>query len=412
VTGLVVIGASYAGIEAALRAREAGYAEPVRVVTDEAWLPYQRPPLSKDFLLDVVSEQNLILRDGAFFESKRIDLVLDQRVTAIDRQARRVELAGGSWLNFDKLVIAPGSHARRLSVAGAELDGVCTLRSVADALDLKARLGEASELVIIGGGFIGLEVASSAARLGKKVTVVEAAPRLLERAISPVVSKFLLDAHRGAGVDVRLGETVASMIGNAGRIAGVSLRSNARLRADLVLVGVGAIAADELADAAGLRCSNGIVVDEHGRTEAGDIYAAGDCTNHFNRFAGSWTRLESVQNAQDQGRVAGLAIAGHREPYDSVPRFWSDQYDIKLQITGLSVRHDRIAIRDSVEEGTFSVFHYKGGKLIAVDGVNRPGDQMTARRLIAMGMSPSPEQAEDPSFDLKSLLRAAQRADA
>jgi 3-phenylpropionate/trans-cinnamate dioxygenase ferredoxin reductase subunit len=412
VSGLVVIGASYAGIEAALSAREAGYAEPVTVVADEAWLPYQRPPLSKDFLLDLVSEQNLILRDGAFFESGWIDLVLGQRVIAIDRQARRVELAGGSRLSFDKLVIATGSHARRLSVAGAELDGVCTLRSVADAIDLKARLRDASEIVIIGGGFIGLEVASSAARLGKKVTVIEAAPRLLERAISAVVSKFLLDAHRAAGVDVRLGETVASMIGNAGRIAGVSLTGSARLRADLVLVGVGGIAADELADAAGLRCSNGIVVDEHGRAEAGDIYAVGDCTNHFNRFAGSWIRLESVQNAQDQGRAAGLAIAGHREPYDSVPRFWSDQYDIKLQITGLSARHDHIAIRGSVEEGRFSVFHYKGGKLIAVDGVNRPGDQMAARRLIAMGVSPSPEQAEDPSFDLKSLLRAAQRTDA
>jgi 3-phenylpropionate/trans-cinnamate dioxygenase ferredoxin reductase component len=260
VSGLVVIGASYAGIEAALSAREAGYAEPVTVVADEAWLPYQRPPLSKDFLLDLVSEQNLILRDGAFFESRRIDLVLGQRVIAIDRQARRVELAGGSRLSFDKLVIATGSHARRLSVDGAELDGVCTLRSVADAIDLKARLRDASEIVVIGGGFIGLEVASSAARLGKKVTVIEAAPRLLERAISAVVSNFLLDAHQAAGVDVRLGETVASMIGNDGRIAGVSLTGSARLRADLVLVGVGGIAADELADAAGLRCSNGIVV--------------------------------------------------------------------------------------------------------------------------------------------------------
>ena len=265
-SGLVVIGASYAGIEAALSAREAGYAEPVTVVADEAWLPYQRPPLSKDFLLDLVSEQNLILRDGAFFESRRIDLVLGQRVIAIDRQARRVELAGGSRLSFDKLVIATGSHARRLSVAGAELDGVCTLRSVADAIDLKARLRDASEIVVIGGGFIGLEVASSAARLGKKVTVIEAAPRLLERAISAVVSNFLLDAHQAAGVDVRLGETVASMIGNDGRIAGVSLTGSARLRADLVLVGVGGIGASELS-------ASGVVYGLHDRADLADVYA-------------------------------------------------------------------------------------------------------------------------------------------
>jgi 3-phenylpropionate/trans-cinnamate dioxygenase ferredoxin reductase component len=412
VSGLVVIGASYAGIEAALRARDAGYAEPVTVIGDEQWLPYERPPLSKDFLLDIKGEQDLILRAAAFFANRRIDLVLGHHAIEIDRQARRVVLASGVRLDFDKLVIATGSHARRIPVPGAELDGICYLRSVADAIDLKARLAQAHEIVVIGGGFIGLEVASSAAKLGKKVTVIETAPRLLERAISPIVSRFLLDAHIQAGVDVRLGETVVHMAGNAGRIAGVNLGSGIRLHADLVVVGIGGVANDDLARIAGLNCSNGIVVDEHGRTEISGIYAAGDCANHYNRFAEGWIRLESVQNAQDQAKAAGLAIAGRHEPYQSVPRFWSDQYDIKLQIVGVSARCDRMVLRGTVEAAGFSVFHFRQGKLIAVDSVNRPGDQMAARRLINMGVSPSTEQAADPSFDLRSLMRTAAISDA
>jgi 3-phenylpropionate/trans-cinnamate dioxygenase ferredoxin reductase subunit len=406
VSGLVIIGASYAGVQAALSARDAGYAEPVTVVADEKSLPYQRPPLSKDFLLDETSEQNLVLRDGAFFSSRRIDLLLDQRVVGIDRTARQVALADGARLHFDKLVIATGSRARRISVSGAELDGVCYLRSVADAIDLKARLRQASEIVIVGGGFIGLEVASSAARLGKKVTVIEAASRLLARGVSPVVSRFLLEAHAQAGVEVRLGDAVAAMTGDAGRIAGVDLGSGVRLRADLVVVGIGGIANDELASAVGLKCSNGIVVDDHGRTEAFGVYAAGDCANHYNPFAEDWIRLESVQHAQDQGKAAGLAIADSHQPYHSVPRFWSDQYDLKLQIVGHSGRCDHMVTRGSVEEGRFSVFHYRQERLVAVDSINRPGDQMGARRLIAAGISPTPEQAGDSTFDIKSLLKA------
>jgi 3-phenylpropionate/trans-cinnamate dioxygenase ferredoxin reductase subunit len=407
VSGLVIIGGSYAGVQAAVSAREAGYAERVTIVADEDWLPYERPPLSKDFLLDLNSELNLIPRGEAFFENERIDLIRGRRATEIDRHGRRVKLAGDSQLHFDKLVIATGSRARRTSVPGSELDGVCYLRSIADAIDLKERLPQASEIVVMGGGFIGLEVASSVAKLGKKVTVVETASRLLERAISPIVSSFLLEMHARAGVDVRLGETVASMVGNAGRISAINLGSGTRLRADLVVVGIGGIANDELASAAGLTCSNGIVVDPHGRTKASDLYAAGDCANHYNQLAEGWIRLESVQNAQDQAKTDGLAIAGQHAPYESVPRFWSDQYEIKLQIVGLSARHDHRAIRGSLDDGKFSVFHFRHSKLIAVDSIDRPADQMVARRLIAMGVSPSPEEAEDLSFDLKSLMKSA-----
>jgi 3-phenylpropionate/trans-cinnamate dioxygenase ferredoxin reductase subunit len=411
-SGLVVIGASYAGIQAALSARQAGYSETVTVVCDEHWLPYQRPPLSKDFLLGATSEQNLVLRDNAFFSNERIDLVLGHRAIEVDRKSRRVVLAGGAAVDFEKLVIATGSRARRISVPGAELDGVCYLRSVTDAIDLKARLDGATEVVIVGGGFIGLEVASSAAKLGKKVTVVESVARLLERAVSPLVSHFLLDTHLQAGVEVMLGETVVSIVGIDGRVAGIDLASGTKLGADLVLVGIGGIANDELAKAARMKCTNGIVVDEHGRTETQDIYAAGDCANHFNRFADGWIRLESVQNAQDQAKAVGLAIADSHQPYESVPRFWSDQYDVKLQIVGLSARHDRAVVRGSIDEGKFSVFYYRESQLIAVDSINRPGDQMASRRLIAAGVSPSPEDAENLSFDLKSLVKAIDKAGA
>ena len=411
-SGLVVIGGSYAGIQAALTARENGYSKPVTVIADEDWLPYLRPPLSKDFLLDATTEQHLMMRDHAFFENQNIELVLGKRATEIDRQAQYVTVNDGSTLRYDSLVIATGSRARHISVPGAECDGVCYLRSLTDAIDLKARLKQAAEIVVIGDGFIGLEVASSAAKLGKTVTVVESAARILERAISPLVSSYLLDIHAQHGVKIILGDTVTSMERNGTRVAGVRLASGTRLPADLVLVGIGGIANDELAGAAGLNCRNGIVVDEHGQTEAPDIYAAGDCTTHYNRFAEGWIRLESVQNAQDQAKAAGLAIADSHAPYESVPRFWSDQYDVKLQMVGLCAQFDQMAVRGPIEGGRFSVFYYKKSKLIAADSINRPGDQMAARRLIAKGVSPSPDEAKDESFDLKTLVKAADKAGA
>jgi NADPH-dependent 2,4-dienoyl-CoA reductase/sulfur reductase-like enzyme len=405
VSGLVVIGASYAGVQAALAARDSGYAERITVIADEHLLPYQRPPLSKDFLLDKVTRDGLVLRNEAFFKLKQIDLLLETRVHAIDRHTRRVSINGNNaTIGFNKLFIGTGSHPRRLTVPGADLDGVCYLRSIVDAVNLKDRLKNSAEIVVIGGGFIGLEVAASASKLEKKVTLIESASRLLERAVSPLVSQFLFDLHTRNGVDIRLNESIASIGGANGKASFVSTAGDARLVADLVLVGIGGVSSDRLARDAQLSCTNGIVVDDHGMTSDPDIYAAGDCANHYNAYARDWVRLESVQNAQDQAKAAGLAIAGKTGPYDSVPRFWSDQYDAKLQTVGISRNFDRQAIRGSLESGQFSVFYYKQGKLRAVDSINRAGDQMAARRLIGTGVSPSPEQAADPSFDFKSLL--------
>jgi NADPH-dependent 2,4-dienoyl-CoA reductase/sulfur reductase-like enzyme len=404
-SGLVVIGASYAGVQAALSARDSGYNERITVIADEHLLPYQRPPLSKDFLLDKVTQDGLVLRDNAFFKLKQIDLMLETRVHAIDRHARRLSINGdNTTFAFDKLFIGTGSHARRLTVPGSERDGVCYLRSIRDAIALKERLQNAAEIVVIGGGFIGLEVAASASKLGKKVTLIESASRLLERAVSPLVSQFLLELHRRHGVDVRLNESVSSIGGSDGRAAFVTTSSGATISADLVLVGIGGVPSDQLARDAQLTCGNGIVVDDHGQTSDPDIFAAGDCANHYNAHAGDWVRLESVQNAQDQAKAAGLAIAGKTGPNDSVPRFWSDQYEAKLQTVGISRNFDQQAVRGSLKDGQFSVFYYRQGKLCAVDSINRAGDQMAARRLIDGGLSPSPEQAADLSFDFKSLL--------
>lgn len=403
-TGLVVIGASYAGVQGALSAREAGYSEPITIVADEEWMPYQRPPLSKSFLIDLATEDSLVLRDRALFANKGIDLVLGARATGIDRRSRKVLIEGRSELVFDKLLIGTGSHARRLPVPGADLDGVRYLRTMKDAIDLKVSLRHASEIVIVGGGFIGLEVAASASKLGKKVTVLESAGRLLERAVSSTISNFLFGLHTRHGVDVQLGATVVSIDGQGGSVHSVTCKNGARIRADLVLVGVGGLPNDQIAASAGLNCRNGIMVDDHGRTGDPDIFAAGDCATHFNSFASEWLRLESVQNAQDQAKAAGLAIAGSTGAYASVPRFWSDQYDAKLQIVGLSRGVDEQAIRGSIDDGKFSVFYFRKKKLIAVDSIGRPGDQMAARRLIAGGASPDPNQIADLSFDLKSLF--------
>lgn len=404
-SGLVIIGASYAGVQAALTARDSGYSERITLIADEHVLPYQRPPLSKDFLLDKVTQDALVLRDDIFFKQKQIDLMLDTRVHAIDRHARKLTINGhNATFAFDKLFIGTGSHARRLTVPGAELDGVCYLRSMRDAIDLKERLQNAAEIVIIGGGFIGLEVAASASSLGKKVTLIESASRLLERSVSPLVSQFLLDLHTRHGVDVRLNESIASISGDNGRAEFVTTAGGTRLRADLVLIGIGGVPSDQLAQNAQITCSNGIVVDDHGLTSDPDIYAAGDCANHYNPHAGDWVRLESVQNAQDQAKAAGLAIAGKTGPYNSVPRFWSDQYDAKLQTIGISRNFDGHAVRGTPESGQFSVFYYRQGKVCAVDSINRSGDQMATRRLIERGIALSPEQAADLSFDFKSLL--------
>lgn len=399
--GLVVIGGSYAAAQVAASARQAGYQEPIRILSEERHLPYQRPPLSKAFLTDPGNDSQP-LRAEAFYREQGIALELDARVVAIDRAARQVRTAGAA-VPYDRLVLATGARPRRLECEGNELDGVCLLRTIEDARAIKQRLASAAAVAIIGGGFIGLEVAASCAKLGKAVTVIEALPRLMSRALPALLGDWFAARHRAHGVDLRMGSAVRKLRGEQGKVRAVVLSDGTEVPADLVIAGIGVVPNEELAAAAGLSCANGVVVDRHGRTQDPDIFALGDCSRHPSRYCDTPLRLESVQNAMDQARAAGATLAGKETPYDAVPWFWSDQYDLKLQMAGLSAGHDAHAVRGSMDEGKFSVYYLRQGRLIGVDSVNRPGDHMLARKLVAACCALTPAQAADAAFDLKAL---------
>jgi 3-phenylpropionate/trans-cinnamate dioxygenase ferredoxin reductase subunit len=402
--GLVIVGGSYAAVHIAASARQAGYAEPIRLVSDEPHPPYQRPPLSKGFLLGQVDPATLPIRGEAFYRDQAVELVLAKRITEIDRGAMRVRLGDRETLAYDRLALATGARARRIEVPGAALDGVLSLRSLDDAQRLRQHATAASSVAVVGGGYVGLEIAAALVSLGKRVTVIEAQDRLLARALPRPLSSFLLDEHARRGVEFLFNAQVAGFVGQDGRVRGVMLADGTKLAADAVVVGIGAVANTELAAACGLRCDNGIVVDEFAITTDPLIVAAGDCTSHPNPFACGSTRLESVQNAVDQGKSAGAAVVGVRLAYGAVPWFWSDQYDLKLQSTGLSRTGEHCVLRGAMGDRAFSLFHFRGDALCAVDSVNRPGEHMIARKLVASRARLSPAQAADPSYDLRSAL--------
>ncbi|AWB25996.1 NAD(P)/FAD-dependent oxidoreductase [Methylobacterium currus] len=399
-----MVGGSYAGLQAVASARESGFGGRVTLITAEDHPPYQRPPLSKAYLLGKVAEDALPLRAESFYRDAAIDLVTGCRVSHLDPVRRTITCGQDRPMPFDALVIACGARARRLAVPGAELDGVVVLRDLADARALRERLTAATSVLIVGGGYIGLEVAASAASLGKPVVVLEAGPRLLARAVPPQISDHLVRLHRRRGVTIRLGTGLDRLDGEGGRVVRAMGSDGARYPCDLVVVGVGAVPNVDFAQACGLATPAGIAIDAFCRTGMEGVYAAGDCTVQPNAFADSPLRLECVQNAMDQGRSAGAAVAGRPEPCPGIPRFWSDQFDAKLQSVGLSAGSDLSVSRGSSEEGRFSLFHFRQGHLRAVDSVNRPGDQIIGRRFLAAGLSPTPDQARDPAFDLRTLL--------
>ena len=406
--GLVIVGACHAGVQLAVSAREAGWQEPVTLIGEEEALPYQRPPLSKEFLLGKMPEESLPLRAEAFYEGHGIDPRLGSRASAIDRAAKSLSLKDGTRLDYAKLALTTGARVRRLSLPGAEAEGVFYLRSLADSQALAAAAESAGSIAVVGGGFIGLEIAAALASLGKQVTVLEAAERLMGRAVGPEVSDFYAEQHRARGVAVKLACGLDRIDLDAkGRVAGV-VTSDGRIEADLLVIGVGVLPNGELAAETGLDCPNGIAVDHCARTADPDIFAAGDCALHPNAWAGGgdggMIRLESVQNAADQARAAAANLTGGETPYESVPWFWTNQFDLKMQMVGLSGGHDRRVLRGSPEEAKFSVFYFKGERLLAIDSINRPADHIAGRKLLTAGVSPSPDQAADPDFALKSLM--------
>ena len=404
--GTVIIGTGQAGFQTAASLRAEGYQEPITLIGEEPEIPYQRPPLSKGFALGSQDLESIELRPRKFYRDHDIHLLVSQRVTEVERTARFVALASGSRVPFDKLVLAVGARNRLLPVKGAETGGVLYLRSFAEALVVKERLKSAQEVVVIGGGFVGLELAAVACSLGKSVTILEALPRLMSRAVAPIISEFYRELHAGKGVRVFCGAYVSEIAGSGGAVREVALSDGRRYPADLVLVGIGVVPNVELARDAGLRISNGIAVDENLRTDDDNIFAIGDCAEHPCVFAGARVRLESVQNAADQAQCVAAAIAGRPDRYRALPWFWTDQFDIKLQMAGISQGHDRIATRGEPGSRKLSVFYFREDRLVAIDSINRPLDHMIGRKLLATGVPLTPAQAADESIDLKKLERA------
>ena len=407
---IVIIGAGQAGVQAAEALRAGGFAGTITLLGNEPHGPYHRPPLSKAWLAGEMDAAQLVMRAPEMLARKGITLRTDTTVTAIDRATQSVHLADGSALPYTGLVLATGATPRNLPLPGGNAPGVLALRGRDDASAIAERMAlcinQQQPVVVIGGGFIGLEVAATARKKGLTVTVLEAAPRLLGRVLAPVLSDWYAELHRSHGVQLVLGAQITAIEAGAdGAVAGVRLTDGIVLPAGLVVVGIGVTANDELARAAGLDCDRGIVVDACGRTSDPQIVAAGDCTAR--RLAdGSLLRLESVQNATEQGKSAAAALLGQDRAFTATPWFWSDQYDKKLQMAGLSTGADHWAVRGDMAAGSFSVYHFRGERLLAVDSVSATKDHLQARKLLDAGVSPSPAQAANAGFDLASLLSA------
>ncbi|WGL52478.1 FAD-dependent oxidoreductase [Nocardioides sp. BP30] len=414
-TGTLIVGASQAGVELAATLRRLGDDQPILLVGSEDRPPYQRPPLSKAYLAGKATAESLEFRTAQWYAEQRIDLRLSTKIERIELDAPTggagvATTRGGERLGFARLALTVGGRARRLAIPGADRDGVCYLRHVRNADHLRARLEAASDVVVIGGGFIGLEAAAAARAAGKEVTVVDTAERLLGRAVAPVVSEFYLHAHRRRGTHVLLGTGIETIegAGETGTVTGVRLADGQVLPAQLVLIGVGLEPRTELAEQLGLEVDRGIVVDAYARTSNRAIVAAGDCTTLPHPLTGAGRiRIESVQNAIAQAQAAAAALVGRPSATAAVPWFWSDQDTLKLQIAGLSTGYDEVVVRGEPSSEQFSVLYYTGGRLIAVDAVNAPRDYMVVRKLLGEGGSIPADLAADATRPLKELLAAS-----
>jgi len=400
---IVIVGAGQAGAQAVATLRSEGFMGALTLVGDEPFAPYQRPPLSKAYLSGAMERERLFLKPDAFYAEAHCELILGTAATAIDRAGRSVRLADGRSLAYDKLLIATGTRVRRIFIPGVDLSGVHYLRGIADVDRLRAAFVKGAKLAVVGGGYIGLEVAAVAVKHGVDVTVFEALGRVMARAVCREVSHFYERVHREAGVRLELDTAVDAFEGQ-GRISAVRAGGKSH-SADLVLVGIGVVPNIELAESAGLACADGIMVDECTRTADPAIFAAGDCTRHTGRD-GALVRLESVQNAIDQARHAALAMVGKPVPYREVPWFWSDQYDLKLQIAGLAREGDDLVLRGDPANRKFAVFHLRDGRVAAVEAVNAAPEYIVGRKLIADATKVAREKLADTAIPMKTIASA------
>jgi 3-phenylpropionate/trans-cinnamate dioxygenase ferredoxin reductase subunit len=407
--GTLIVGASQAGLQLAVSLRDAGETGPITLIGEEPHAPYQRPPLSKAYLQGSTELEQLWLRAPEVLVGNDISLVTGERIDTVELDdggpSGLARTRSGRVLTFDRLALTVGARPRRLDAPGADLDGVTYLRTADDATLLRDLQSDAGSVVVIGGGFIGLEAAAVARAQGKSVTVVEAADRLIGRAVAPVVSEFYRAAHARRGVDVRVGARVTQLSGDDNRVQAVELSDGSWIPADLVIVGIGVVPRSQLAKQLQLDYDGGIVVDRFARTSNPTVVAAGDCTVQPNPLTGRGAvRLESVQNAISQAKTAAATLMGRSEPNDAVPWFWSDQYNLKLQIAGLSTGHDQYVVRGDIDGEAFSVLYYRDGALLAVDSVNAPRDYMAVRKALTQGSTISAEAAADSAVPLKEMI--------
>jgi 3-phenylpropionate/trans-cinnamate dioxygenase ferredoxin reductase subunit len=399
---IVIIGAGQAGVQAVQSLRAEGFTGAITMIGDEAYPPYQRPPLSKAYLLGTFARERLFLKPDAFYQEAGCELILNSSVTAIDRTARTVSLQDGRVLPYDKLLLATGTRVRKLTRPGADLPGLHYLRDIADVDGLQEMFKSGARIAIVGGGYIGLEVAAVGAKRGLDVTVFETADRLMARAVSPPVSDFYANEHLRSGVKLNLNTSVEGFEGN-GKVEAVRA-GGASHQADIVLVGIGVLPNDMLARESGLPCQDGIIVDRNAMTVDPAIFAAGDCTRHYGR-EGVEIRLECVQNAIDQAKHAAMAMLGKPKTYSEVPWFWSDQYDLKLQIAGLARPTDQLVLRGDPASRKFAVFHLRDGAVAAVEAVNAAPEYLIGKKLIADGAPVAPEKLADLSIPMKQMAQ-------
>lgn len=404
--GLVIVGAGQAGFQLAASARSAGYTQPITLLGEEQVAPYQRPPLSKAYLLGKTPRESLMLQSASYFDEQAIELQLGTKAVAIHRAESELELSSGACLPYKHLVLATGASSRMLQVPGARLKGVMALRHLADADAIKEQLETARRIVIVGGGLIGLEVAAVATSLRKQVTVVETQPRLMQRAVTDKTSEFFAEEHRRQGVTIHVSSTVSHFEGAQGAVREVCLADGRKLPCDMVLVGIGVTPNDELATAAGLPADKGILVDRELRTNDEHIFAIGDCAA-FEGPGRSILRIESIQNAIDQARHVAGTLTGVRRPYDAVPWFWSEQYGCKLQMAGITSGADTTVLQGDVRECSFSVFAFRNDQLIGADSINRQRDHVHVRKILASGRLVTPDEIVSQGGNIRSIGKKA-----
>ena len=404
VENIVIIGAGQAGAQAAVSLRQKGFSGAITLVGDEGYQPYQRPPLSKKFLAGELPAERLALKAPNFYVDKQIELLTGRRAVAIERSRRRVILDDQQILPYDKLLLALGSRVREIPVAGARLSGVHYLRTIDDVTGIQTNFSSGQRLVIVGGGYIGLEVAAVAKQQGLDVIVVEAMQRVMARVVAPEVSQFYARLHREAGVEILCDTGVTAFEGD-NRVEHVVTADGTRIPCDLVVVGIGIVPETTLAEAALIDCDDGILVDQYTTTNDADIFAAGDCTRHPSKLTGGLLRLESVANAIEQAKIAAVAMLGEPRAYDQVPWFWSDQYDIKLQIAGLAHDYDSVILRGNPDTNSFAVFYLREGRLIAVDAINRAREFMQGKKLVLNGAAIPPEELADDDTPFADIAK-------